>query len=175
MPDKQAVRREGGPAVFIIRVVIFAFLVVFLVMYTINMKWIDIYAFTLPTWLRWTGFGLGLLSVAFWTWTQIHLDTQWSAQLQLRKEHRLITSGPYARIRHPLYSAMFSWGIALALLNANWIFVALAILMIAGILVHIPREEKLMLEAFGDEYQAYIRRTGKYFPKLRGSEGIACN
>lgn len=166
MPDKQAVRREGGPAVFIIRVVIFAFLVVFLVMYTINMKWIDIYAFTLPTWLRWTGFGLGLLSVAFWTWTQIHLDTQWSAQLQLRKEHRLITSGPYARIRHPLYSAMFSWGIALALLNANWIFVALAILMIAGILVHIPREEKLMLEAFGDEYQAYIRRTGKYFPKL---------
>jgi protein-S-isoprenylcysteine O-methyltransferase Ste14 len=166
MPDKQAVRREGGPAVFIIRGVIFAFLVVFLVMYTINMKWIDIYAFTLPTWLRWTGFGLGLLSVAFWTWTQIHLDTQWSAQLQLRKEHRLITSGPYARIRHPLYSAMFSWGIALALLNANWIFVALAILMIAGILVHIPREEKLMLEAFGDEYQAYIRRTGKYFPKL---------
>jgi protein-S-isoprenylcysteine O-methyltransferase Ste14 len=166
MPDKQAVRREGGPAVFIIRVVIFALLVVFLVMYTINMKWIDIYAFTLPTWLRWTGFGLGLLSVAFWTWTQIHLDTQWSAQLQLRKEHRLITSGPYARIRHPLYSAMFSWGIALALLNANWIFVALAILMIAGILVHIPREEKLMLEAFGDEYQAYIRRTGKYFPKL---------
>lgn len=166
MPDKQAVRREGGPAVFIIRVVIFAFLVVFLVMYTINMKWIDIYAFTLPTWLRWTGFGLGLLSVAFWTWTQIHLDTQWSAQLQLRKEHRLITSGPYARIRHPLYSAMFSWGIALALLNANWIFVALAILMIAGILVHIPREEKLMLEAFGDEYQAYIRRTGKYFPRL---------
>ena len=166
MPDKQAVRREGGPAVFIIRVVIFAFLVVFLVMYTINMKWIDIYAFTLPTWLCWAGFGLGLLNVAFWTWTQIHLDTQWSAQLQLRKEHRLITSGPYARIRHPLYSAMFSWGIALALLNANWIFVALAILMIAGILVHIPREEKLMLEAFGDEYQAYIRRTGKYFPKL---------
>jgi protein-S-isoprenylcysteine O-methyltransferase Ste14 len=104
--------------------------------------------------------------VAFWTWTQIHLDTQWSAQLQLRQEHHLVTSGPYARIRHPLYSAMFGWAVSLGLLTANWIFVALAALSIAGTVARIPKEEKMMLEAFGDEYKEYMQRTGRFFPKL---------
>jgi len=166
MPDDQAVRREGGRGVFIIRVVVFVLLIVFLVMYIIGMKWIDLFSFQLPAWLRWAGFGLGLLSVAFWTWTQIHLDTQWSAQLQLRQEHHLVTSGPYARIRHPLYSAMFGWAVSLGLLTANWIFVAMAVLSIAGTMARIPKEEQMMLEAFGDEYKAYIQRTGRFFPRL---------
>jgi protein-S-isoprenylcysteine O-methyltransferase Ste14 len=77
-----------------------------------------------------------------------------------------VTSGPYARIRHPLYAAMFAWAIALALLTANWIFVALTVLTIAGTLVRIPKEEQMMLEAFGDEYKATMQRTGRFFPKF---------
>jgi protein-S-isoprenylcysteine O-methyltransferase Ste14 len=165
MPDDQAVRREGGRGVFIIRVAAFILLMVFLVMYSIGMKWIDAFSFPLPAWLRWVGFGFGLLSVAFWTWTQIHLDTQWSAQLQLRKEHHLVTTGPYARIRHPLYSAMFGWAAALGLLTANWIFVAMAVLSIAGTVARVPKEEQMMIEAFGDEYKSYMQHTGRFFPK----------
>jgi protein-S-isoprenylcysteine O-methyltransferase Ste14 len=166
LPDKGAVEREGGHIVFIARVVVFLLLIAFLVMYIIGMAWIDIFSFPLPAWLRWVGFGLGLVSVVFWTWTQIHLDTQWSAQLQLRTEHQLITTGPYARIRHPLYLGMFGWAIALGLLTANWIFVAMAVLSIAGTIVRIPREEQMMIEAFGDEYTAYMQRTGRFFPKF---------
>jgi protein-S-isoprenylcysteine O-methyltransferase Ste14 len=166
MPDDQAVAREGGRGVFIIRVVAFVLLMVFLVMYIIGMKWIDAFSFPLSVWLRWVGFGLGLLSVVFWTWTQIHLDTQWSAQLQLRQEHHLVTSGPYSRIRHPLYSAMFGWAFALGLVTANWIFVVMAVLSIAGTMVRIPKEEQMMLEAFGDEYKAYMQRTGRFLPRL---------
>lgn len=166
-PDQKAVEREGGRGVFIIRVVVFVLLIVFLVMYIISMAWIDLFSFPLPVWLRWAGFGLSLLSVAFWTWTQIHLDTQWSAQLQLRQEHHLVTSGPYARIRHPLYSAMFGWAAALGLLTANWIFAAMAVLSIAGTVVRVPKEEQMMLETFGDEYKAYMQRTGRFFPRLR--------
>lgn len=165
MPDDQAVAREGGRGVFIIRVLVFVLLIIFLVMYIIGMKWIETFSFPLPVWLRWAGFGLGLLSVAFWTWTQIHLDTQWSAQLQLRREHHLVTTGPYARIRHPLYSAMFGWTAALCLLTANWIFVALAMLSISGTIARIPKEEKMMIETFGEEYKVYMQRTGRFFPK----------
>jgi protein-S-isoprenylcysteine O-methyltransferase Ste14 len=165
-PDKGAVEREGGHKVFIARVVVFLFLISFLVMYIIGMAWIDIFSFPLPAWLRWVGFGLGLFSLGFWTWTQFHLDTLWSAQLQLRKEHQLVTSGPYARIRHPLYAAMFAWEIALALLTANWIFVAITVLTITGTVARLPKEEQMMLEAFGDEYKAYLLRTGRYLPKL---------
>jgi protein-S-isoprenylcysteine O-methyltransferase Ste14 len=166
MPDQGAIEREGGHGVFISRMVVFLLLIAFLVMYIIGMAWIDIFSFRLPAWIRWSGFSLGLLSLAFWTWTQAALDTQWSAQLQLRKEHQLVTSGPYARIRHPLYAAMFAWAIALALLTANWIFVALTVLTIAGTTARVPKEEQMMLEAFGDEYKAYMQHTGRFFPKF---------
>jgi len=166
LPDKGAVEREGGHIVLIARVVVFLLLIAFLVMYIIGMAWIDGFSFRLPAWLRWTGFALGLLSLAFWTWTQVMLDTQWSAQLQLRKEHHLVTNGPYARIRHPLYAAMFAWAIALALLTANWIFVAMAVLTVAGTVARVPKEEQMMLEAFGYTYKVYMQRTGRSFSKL---------
>ncbi len=165
MPDEAAVQREGGRVYYIIRVIFFVLLVMFLVEYLLGAKWINVFLFPLPAWLRWVGFGLGLFSVAFWTWTQIHLDTQWSAQLQLRKEHHLVTTGPYARIRHPLYSAMFGWTAALGFLTANWIFVAMAALSIAGTAARVPKEEQMMIKAFGDEYKNYMKRTGRFFPK----------
>jgi protein-S-isoprenylcysteine O-methyltransferase Ste14 len=112
------------------------------------------------------GFALGILSVAFMIWTQLTLDTQWSAQLHLRKDHHLIKTGPYARIRHPLYASTFGWGIALSLLTANWIFIAVSVLAIAGLVVRIPKEEQMMIEAFGDEYTSYMQRTGRFFPKF---------
>ncbi len=165
MPDRAAVEREGGGGVLAARAAVFLVFIVFLAMYIGGMAWIDACNFPLPAWLRWFGFGFGLLSLAFWTWTQVTLDTRWSAQLQLRADHQLATNGPYARIRHPLYAAMFAWAVALAVLTANWLFVALAVLSIAGTLVRIPKEEKMMSEAFGDEYKAYMQRTGRFFPK----------
>ena len=166
MPNHKAVEREGGQGVFIIRILSFFALMAFLVMYVFSVSWIDIFLFGLPGWLRWVGFSLGLVSIVFWTWTQITLDTQWSAQLQLTKDHHLIKTGPYTYLRHPLYASVLVWCIALSLLTANWIFVALTVLSIAGLLYRIPKEEQMMLEAFGDEYNNYIQRTGRFFPRL---------
>lgn len=166
MPDEGAIKREGGRGVFIFRVILFFALIVFLVMYILSAKWIDAFRFPLPAWLRWVGFVIGVVSVLFWTWTQITLDAQWSAQLQLGKDHHLITTGPYARIRHPLYAAMFGWCAALSLLTANWIFVAMCALSVVGLIVRVPKEEEMMIEAFGDEYAAYMERTSRFFPKV---------
>jgi protein-S-isoprenylcysteine O-methyltransferase Ste14 len=165
MPDEKAVKREGGRGFFLFRVLLFFTLVAFLGMYIAGMAWVDLFLFRLPEWLRWIGFAIGILSVAFMTWTQVTLDTQWSAQLQLRKDHHLITTGPYARMRHPLYTSTFGWGAALSLLTAHWIFVAVSVLAIIGLMLRIPKEEQMMIEAFGDEYKAYMRRTGRFFPK----------
>ena len=165
-PDKQAVAREGGGGVLIFRMVLFFALISFLVMYFLGVAWIDALSFPLPGWLRWVGFALGLVSVGFWTWTQITLDTQWSAQLQLTKEHTLVTTGPYAYVRHPLYSGMMGWAASVSLLTANWIFLAVCALSVAGLLWRVPKEEQMMIEAFGDEYKAYMQRTGRFFPKV---------
>jgi protein-S-isoprenylcysteine O-methyltransferase Ste14 len=167
LPDRAAVEREGRGA-FAVRFVLFFVLLVFLMLYALDVPWLRL-LIPLPLWLRWAGFGLGLVSLAWWTWTQAALGTQWSAQLQLREEHRLVTTGPYARVRHPLYTAMLGIAVAFALVTAHWVFVAFGILSITGLFSRVPREEQMMLDEFGPEYAAYMQRTGRFFPRMAGA------
>jgi len=164
MPDQAAIQREGK-AIYAARVVAFFLLIAILALYALSSSWIMSLAIPLPGWLRWAGFVLGLISLGLWTWTQVALGIAWSPQLQLREGHHLVTSGPYTRVRHPLYTAMFGFAISLALVTANWIFVAFGALMIVGMYVRVPREEEMMLTEFGEEYQAYMQRTGRFFPR----------
>ncbi len=164
MPDHEAIEREGR-GMFVIRVAAFFLLIALLVLYALGSPWIRALSIPLPDWLRGAGFALGLASLALWAWTQAALGTEWSPQLQLREEHHLVTAGPYARVRHPLYTAMFGIGIAFALVTANWVFVLLAVAAIVGVIVRVPREEQMMLEKFGDEYRAYMGGTGRFFPR----------
>ncbi len=164
MPNREAVEREG-PGMFIARVILFFILIGWLALYAINPTWMKLLSVPLPAWLRWIGFALGLASLGFWSWTQIALGKEWSPQLQLRKEHHLVTTGPYARIRHPLYTAMIGYGISLALVTANLFFIVFAITMIAGVFTRLPKEEQMMIKEFGEQYKAYMQRTGRFFPK----------
>lgn len=166
MPDDKAIEREGGRGYYIVRLVVFFALIAFLVMYFAGAGWIDGFSFPLPGWLRWIGFAIGVVTVIFWTWVQATLDTQWSPQLQLTKGHHLITTGPYTRIRHPLYAGMCGWFVSLSLLTANWIFIGACLLTFAGLLWRIPREEQMLIEAFGEEYREYMKHTGRFFPKF---------
>jgi protein-S-isoprenylcysteine O-methyltransferase Ste14 len=164
MPNRAAIEREGR-GMFAVRVVAFFLLIALLVLYAFNSPWMRALSLPLPGWLRWVGFALGLASLALWTWTQATLGKEWSPQLQLCDEHHLVTTGPYARVRHPLYTAMLGYATSLALVTANGVFVFLAVAMIAGLLARVPREERMMLEEFGEEYKAYMQRTGRFFPK----------
>jgi protein-S-isoprenylcysteine O-methyltransferase Ste14 len=164
MPDHEAIEREGR-GTFAARVVAFFLMLALLVLYALNSPWIGALSIPLPGWLRWVGFALGLASLALWTWAQASLGKEWSPQLQLREEHHLVTTGPYTRIRHPLYTAMFGYGTSLALVTANWIFVVLAVVMIAGLFARVPKEEQMMIKEFGEEYKAYMQRTGRFSPK----------
>ncbi len=90
----------------------------------------------------------------------------WGNGGELRKPHRLVTTGPYARVRHPLYTAMLGVGVAFAPVTANWVFVLFGVLCIVGTLVRVPREERMMLDEFGSEYAAYMQRTGRFLPPV---------
>jgi protein-S-isoprenylcysteine O-methyltransferase Ste14 len=164
MPDKQAIQQEGK-GMFAVRVILFFIMIGWLVMYAINPSWMKSLSVPCPVWLRCLGFALGLASLGFWTWTQVALGKHWSPQLQLREKHHLVTSGPYARIRHPLYTAMFGYGASLALVTANIVFVFLAVIVFAGMFARVPREEEMMTKEFGDEYRQYMKKTGRFFPR----------
>ncbi len=104
-----------------------------------------------------------------WLFWRSHADLgeSWSVTLELNADHRLVTRGVYAFVRHPMYLSFIVLGIGQALLLANWIaglsgLVATALL----VAVRLPHEEAMMLEAFGDEYRDYMRRTGRLLPRL---------
>src|SRR4030095_13393287 len=107
------------------------------------------FTFPAPIWLRWTGVGLGIISVGLFVWTHVVLGRFWSPYVQLRPGHRLITAGPYARIRHPMYSAIVGWMISLGLVAANWIPLAFAVLCVLQFLLRIHGEETMMVQQFG--------------------------
>ena len=85
----------------------------------------------------------------------------------LRENHGLVTSGVYARIRHPMYASMFLLGIAQALFLPNWI-VGPAYLLSFGVayVFRVQVEERMMLDHFGSQYEAYMQRTGRLIPRI---------
>ena len=95
------------------------------------------------------------------------LGRNWSVSLDVRENHQLVTDGIYRRVRHPMYSAFWLWAIAQALLLPNWV-AGFSGLVGFGILFfgRIAREERMMLEMFGDSYRAYTARTDRIFPRI---------
>jgi protein-S-isoprenylcysteine O-methyltransferase Ste14 len=119
--------------------------------------------------LIWPLFASGMLaagaSLVMFRLTHKALGGMWSVSLQLREDHRLVTTGIYRRIRHPMYTAFWLMALAQALLLPNWV-AGLAGLVGFGFLFfsRIGAEERLMEEAFGDEYRDYKARTKRVIP-----------
>ena len=114
--------------------------------------------------------GLAFMVLGLWLFHRSHTDlgTNWSVTLQMRENHRLITSGVYSVIRHPMYSSMFLLGIAQVLFLPNYI-AGPAYLLSFGMLYifRVRVEERMMLDRFGTEYELYMRRSGRLIPPLR--------
>lgn len=120
----------------------------------------------LPTALRWVGVGLGLSLTPTFYWIFSNLGNNVSPVETTRQGATLVTSGPYRWVRHPLYTAGFASLLALTLITGFW-WIGLAILpAVVYIVRRTPREEANLIATFGDDYRAYMQRTGRYLPKL---------
>ena len=137
------------------------------VVYGLAPQWIEWASLNLPAWLRWTGVGFGIASLALLAWSDHHLGKNFSATLRVRDSHTLVESGPYRRIRHPIYTSGTLFAIAMWLVTSNWVVG----LCWSGVFIlyaqRIPREEAMMLEEFGESYRDYMSRTGRLMPKIR--------
>jgi protein-S-isoprenylcysteine O-methyltransferase Ste14 len=115
--------------------------------------------------IAWAGTVVFAASLYLFHLTHRDLGRNWSLSLDVRAQHRLVTEGIYARVRHPMYSAFFLWAAAQALLLPNWI-AGFAGLVGFGTLYmfRIEREEAMMAETFGQGYVDYARRTKRLVP-----------
>jgi len=119
----------------------------------------------MPEGLAWVGIGLGVLGVAFSLWAIVTLGRHYDLVLEVHQDHELVRRGPYALVRHPVYTglALHFAGVCLATGSA---------LLIAGtLLVSFPAfylraraEETLLRERFGAEYEKYAREVPMLVP-----------
>ena len=125
--------------------------------------------YRLPVFAPWLG--TALMIAALWLFYRSHADLgkNWSVTLELHKGHQLIRRGIYRSIRHPMYLSIFLWGVSQGLLLRNWLagWSALATFSVLYC-VRTPREERMMIEFFGEEYLNYMRQTGRIFPRIVG-------
>ena len=114
-------------------------------------------------------FTVGAVALAnyFWLFYRSHADlgTNWSISLEIRENHRLVNSGVYKTIRHPMYTSLFLYCIAQALLIPNWIagpscLVSFTLL----IAMRVGPEERMMVDKFGDQYVSYAENTKRLIP-----------
>lgn len=113
------------------------------------------------------GLLVGLAGIyVFWR-SHEDLGKNWSAHLEVREGHRLITGGIYARMRHPMYTAIFLITIAQLLILTNWIAgPAGLVTFLLLYIVRIGPEEQMMRDQFGADWDAYAARTPRLIPKL---------
>ena len=111
---------------------------------------------------------LGLLAAAL-SWSAVSaLGKQWRIDAALSSDHALIQSGPYAVVRHPIYSSMLAMMLATGLMLSIWILLFIAVLVfLIGTEIRVRTEEKLLSARFGPEFENYRNRVPAYIPGLR--------
>jgi protein-S-isoprenylcysteine O-methyltransferase Ste14 len=111
--------------------------------------------------------GAIVFAFALWLFHRSHADlgTNWSIALDIRAKHSLVTNGVYRYVRHPMYSAFWLNALAQLLLLPNYLAGPAGLIGIAVLYFsRVAREERMMLETFGEEYRAYMGRSARLIP-----------
>ena len=109
--------------------------------------------------LTWVGIGLAL-------WARWHLGQYWSARITIKEDHKLIRTGPYARLRHPIYSGLDLAAIGSAIAIDRWRCVVGVCLIILAHSIKAKREEAMLSAQFGADFQEHCRLTGFLLPRI---------
>jgi protein-S-isoprenylcysteine O-methyltransferase Ste14 len=115
-------------------------------------------------WPFWTGFALTTAGIVFAVWARRHLGGNWSGIVTIKENHELIKTGPYAIVRHPVYTGLLLAFIGSAIARGDWQGL-LAVALAAAAFYHKLRiEERWMREQFGAAYQEYSLRVPALVP-----------
>lgn len=107
----------------------------------------------LPAWVRWSGALIVVAALALLIWVHQTLSMSFSGTLEIREQHKLVTTGPYYWMRHPMYTAIFLWAVGASLITSNWFNFLFPLAFALFFILRVPNEEKMMMETFGDGYR----------------------
>jgi protein-S-isoprenylcysteine O-methyltransferase Ste14 len=164
---EQAARREGKARIAA-RAILAPFWFLGFVLYAIYPDWMAAFSIPLPDLLRWIMVAASIATIPFMMWGYRTLGKAWTPpKLLLGREHVLVTSGPYHYIRHPIYTAGFTFMVTLAISTANWLVLVPMVAGTALLCAQVRREEAILIDRFGDEYREYMKRTPRFLPRIK--------
>ncbi len=128
--------------------------------------WFTWASYPLPMTARWVGVA-GLAGSVLWLIWMFHaLGRNLTDTVVTRRHAFFVNYGPYRWVRNPMYTGVLLLGITLGLALANWLVPVAASLTFMLLALRTRREEQHLIERFGDQYRSYMKRVGRFFPKL---------
>jgi protein-S-isoprenylcysteine O-methyltransferase Ste14 len=168
--EKVSVKDEGKPLFLLIRLSGLLLWLSFIA-YLVNPGWMSWAKANLPELIRWTGVlvGFSCVFLIYWLFRSIGLGI--TPTVATRASHKLVKTGPYHYVRHPLYSIGTALFLSMAMMADNWFFAVMAVLAFILLAIRLPNEEAHLIEKFGDEYRAYMKTTGTFLPRIGAGNG----
>ena len=114
--------------------------------------------------LGWIGVVLCVTGLAFCVWARFTLGRNWSGVVTLNGGHELITRGPYAWVRHPIYTGLLTMAVGTVVVLGHLAGIIAMPFLFVSFWIKLRYEEKVMLEKFPDEYVDYQRRVKRLIP-----------
>ncbi len=133
------------------------------------MSWVGARFLPDTTIIYWAGLLMVLAGLAFAVWARMHLGRNWSGTVTVKEDHELVRSGPYAIVRHPIYTGLLLAMLGTVIVLGEWRGLVALCFLSAAFLLKLRREERFMAESFPDTYPSYRARVPALIPLLRGS------
>lgn len=115
--------------------------------------------------IAWIGVVFVAVGLAYAVWARFHLGRLWSAVVTVKAEHRIVKTGPYTITRHPIYTGMLL-AVVGTVVARNTVGALLGGALIAtGLVLKVRREERMLLDHFGADYQAYQQEVPRLVPR----------
>jgi protein-S-isoprenylcysteine O-methyltransferase Ste14 len=129
-----------------------------------GLPWLDERFVARSAWLYCTGAVLTATGLLFAVWARRHIGRNWSATVTIKTGHELVTSGPYAIVRHPIYSGLLLAFAGTALARCEWRGIVALLIVLLALWRKLRLEERWMRERFGALYDDYARRVKALIP-----------
>jgi protein-S-isoprenylcysteine O-methyltransferase Ste14 len=113
-----------------------------------------------------TGVAFTWAGIALALWARWHLGQYWSARVTIKEDHKLIRTGPYSRLRHPIYSGLDLAALGSAMTIDQWRCVAGICLIVLGYWIKAKKEEAMLTAQFGADFDEHRKHTGFLLPHL---------
>jgi len=162
----KATRRREGARSHIVRLLLLACMAALLGLPRFPVAVLSRRFLPAGAWTFWSGAALTACGLLFSLWARHRLGQNWSVAVTVKENHELITSGPYALVRHPLYVGLLLALLGCAVAVGEWRGLLAVALALSVFWPKLRLEEKWMREQFGESYENYSRQVRALLPYI---------